>query len=200
MRRTFFEPTRKRVMMPVFGLASGLTMMALALTASAKDGAPASDSLSTPILPVQSVMGNQTAGAKAGIGGIKGRLKTKRWFEVGIASWYGLRFQGRETAGGEIYDMNTMTCAHPTLPMGTWLRVTNLKNRRSAYVRVNDRGPVVDGRIVDLSYAAAHAVGLVGIGKVKLEAVGEGDPDLDRALVAQMQIPIHFNTLAQMTP
>jgi rare lipoprotein A len=145
-------------------------------------------------------MGNQTAGAKAGIGGIKGRLKTKRWFEVGIASWYGLRFQGRETAGGEIYDMNTMTCAHPTLPMGTWLRVTNLKNRRSAYVRVNDRGPVVDGRIVDLSYAAAHAVGLVGIGKVKLEAVGEGDPDLDRALVAQMQIPIHFNTLAQMTP
>jgi rare lipoprotein A len=200
MRRTFFEPTRKRVMMPVFGLASGLTMMALALTASAKDGAPASDSLSTPILPVQSVMGTQTAGAKAGIAGIKGRLKTKRWFEVGIASWYGLRFQGRETAGGEIYDMNTMTCAHPTLPMGTWLRVTNLKNRRSAYVRVNDRGPVVDGRIVDLSYAAAHAVGLVGIGKVKLEAVGEGDPDLDRALVAQMQIPIHFNTLAPMTP
>lgn len=184
-------------MMPVFGLASGLTMMALALTASAKDGTPASDSLSTPILPAQSVAGTQSTGAKAGI---KGRLKTKRWFEVGIASWYGLRFQGRETAGGEIYDMNTMTCAHPTLPMGTWLRVTNLKNRRTAFVRVNDRGPVVDGRIVDLSYAAAQAVGLVGIGKVKLEAVGEGDPDLDRALVAQMQIPIHFNALAPLTP
>jgi rare lipoprotein A len=195
MRRTFFEPTRKRVMMPVFGLASGLTMMAL--TASAKDGAPAGDITNTPILPAQTIASTQSTGAKAGL---RSRLKAKRWLEVGIASWYGLRFQGRETAGGEIYDMNTMTCAHPTLPMGTWLRVTNLKNRRTAYVRVNDRGPVVDGRIVDLSYAAAQAVGLSGVGRVKLESVGEGDPDLDRALVAQMQIPIHFNALVPMTP
>jgi rare lipoprotein A len=84
--------------------------------------------------------------------------------------------------------------------MGTWLRVTNLKNRRTAFVRVNDRGPVVDGRIVDLSYAAAQAVGLSGVGRVKLESVGEGDPDLNRALVAQMQIPIRFNVLVPMTP
>jgi len=196
MRRTFFEPTRKRVMMPVFGLASGLTMMALALTASAKDGTPASDTATTPIQPAQTVAITQSTGAKAG----KSRSKAKRWLEVGMASWYGLRFQGRETAGGEIYDMNTMTCAHPTLPMGTWLRVTNLKNRRTAFVRVNDRGPVVDGRIVDLSYAAAQAIGLSGVGRVKLESVGEGDPDLNRALVAQMQIPIRFNVLVPMTP
>lgn len=192
MRRTIFEGTRKRVMLPVFGLASGLTMMALALTASAKDGAPASDGLRIPIQPAQAIAGTQSTGAKAGL---RGQRKAKRWFEVGVASWYGLRFQGRETAGGEIYDMNTMTCAHPTLPMGTWLRVTNLRNHRTAFVRVNDRGPVVDGRIVDLSYAAAQAVGLSGVGKVKLESVGEGDPDLDRALVAQMQLPIHFDAL-----
>jgi peptidoglycan lytic transglycosylase len=184
-------------MMPVFGLASGLTMMALALTASAKDGAPASDSAATPIQPARTVASTQSTGAKAGF---RSRLKARRWLEVGIASWYGLRFQGRQTAGGEIYDMNTMTCAHPTLPMGTWLRVTNLKNRRTAFVRVNDRGPVVDGRIVDLSYAAAQAVGLSGVGRVKLESVGEGDPDLNRALVAQMQIPIRFNVLVPMTP
>jgi rare lipoprotein A len=74
--------------------------------------------------------------------------------------------------------------------MGTWLRVTNLHNRRIAFVRVNDRGPLVDGRIVDLSYAAAQAVGLAGVGKVRLESVREGDPDLDRALIAQLQFPV----------
>jgi rare lipoprotein A len=82
-----------------------------------------------------------------------------------------------------------MTCAHPSLPMGTWLKVTNLKNRRTAFVRVNDRGPVVDGRIVDLSAAAARTLGLAGLGKVKLEAVRDGDADLAKALVAQVQYP-----------
>ena len=86
--------------------------------------------------------------------------------------------------------MNMMTCAHPTLPMGTWLRVTNLRNRRTAYVRVNDRGPVTDGRIVDLSYAAARTLGLAGLGEVRLEAVGESDPDLAKALLAQLQMPM----------
>src|SRR6266702_4538875 len=89
-----------------------------------------------------------------------------------------------------------MTCAHPTLPMGTWLRVTNLKNRRMAFVRVNDRGPVLDGRIVDLSRAAARAVGLTGIGKVKLETVRQNDPDLAKALVAQLEMPVLFSPLA----
>ena len=89
--------------------------------------------------------------------------------------------------------MNLMTCAHPTLPMGTWLRVTNLKNRRTAFVRVNDRGPVIDGRIVDLSYAAARTLGMAGIGKVKLEAVRESDPDLATALIAQLQVPVLFD-------
>ena len=90
-----------------------------------------------------------------------------------------------------------MTCAHPTLPMGTWLRVTNLKNRKTAFVRVNDRGPVTDGRIVDLSYAAAQSVGLKGVGRVKLEAVRDGDPLLAQALVAQLQMPVLLDPLAR---
>ncbi len=85
--------------------------------------------------------------------------------------------------------MNGMTCAHPSLPMGTWLKVTNLKNRRTAFVRVNDRGPVIDGRIVDLSAAAARTLGMVGVGRVKLEEVRDGDADLAKALVAQVQFP-----------
>jgi len=93
--------------------------------------------------------------------------------------------------------MNQMTCAHPTLPMGTWLRVTNLKNRRTTYVRVNDRGPVLEDRIVDLSFAAARAVGLAGVGKVKLERVRESDPELAKALVAQVQVPVLFSSLSR---
>ena len=93
--------------------------------------------------------------------------------------------------------MNLMTCAHPTQPLGTWLRVTNLRNRRTAYVRVNDRGPVLDGRIVDLSYAAAQTLDLVGLGKVQLEMVRQDDPGLARALVAQVQVPDLFDPVAR---
>ena len=92
-----------------------------------------------------------------------------RWFETGKASWYGLKFQGHATATGERYDMNDLTCAHRSAPLGSWLRVTNLRNQRSVLVRVNDRGPMVEDRVIDLSYAAARAVGLTGIGRVRLE-------------------------------
>lgn len=85
--------------------------------------------------------------------------------------------------------MNLMTCAHPTLPMGTWLRVTNMKNHKTAYVRVNDRGPLLEGRIVDLSFAAAKTLGLAGVGKVKLEAIREDDAEMARELITQLQMP-----------
>jgi rare lipoprotein A len=147
-------------------------MMGLALSASAKDGSPSGTAPPPP--PVKA----------------KPSSKPLHWFQVGVASWYGTKFQGRRTAGGEIFDMNQMTCAHRSLPLGTWLRVTNLKNHRTAYVRVNDRGPVLEGRIVDLSFAAAKAVGLAGIGQVRLEPVSNGDPDMAQALVAQLQIPV----------
>ena len=113
----------------------------------------------------------------------------RRWFQVGVASWYGPRFQGRATANGEKFNMHQLTCAHRTLPLGTWLRVTNLRNRKSVFVRVNDRGPMVDGRIVDLSQAAAQAVGIDGLGKVRLEKVTSADPMLEAGLVAQLTTP-----------
>jgi rare lipoprotein A len=86
--------------------------------------------------------------------------------ETGYASWYGRWHHGRRTTSGEIYDMNRLTAAHPSLPLGTRVRVTNLRNGRSVEVRVNDRGPAVDGRILDLSYAAARALDAVGEGVV----------------------------------
>ena len=119
-------------------------------------------------------------------------VKPRRWYEVGVASWYGRYFQGRKTAMGETYDMNGLTCAHRSLPLGSWIRVTNLKNRKSIFVRVNDRGPVPEDRIVDLSYGAAKAVGLAerGLGRVKLETVRNGDAEMARALLAQLKMPL----------
>jgi rare lipoprotein A len=111
--------------------------------------------------------------------------RIKQWFQTGQASWYGLKFQGRKTATGESYDMNALTCAHRTLPLGSWIRVTNLRNRKTVLVRVNDRGPSFGDRIVDLSYAAARAVGLGGTGKVKLERVNPKDPEVARIVLAQ---------------
>jgi rare lipoprotein A len=108
-----------------------------------------------------------------------------------------MQFQGRRTAAGETFDLNGMTCAHPTLPMGTWLRVTNLKNRKTAFVRVNDRGPVLEGRIVDLSQAAARVLGMAGVANVKLEAVRDGDPEMARELMAQVQMPLLFPAMAR---
>ena len=93
--------------------------------------------------------------------------------EVGIASYYGEGFQGRQTASGEVFDQRKLTCAHRELPFGTRLRVTNLENDKSVVVRVNDRGPWVSGRIIDLSYAAAKQIGMLerGLVKVKVEIV-----------------------------
>ena len=110
--------------------------------------------------------------------------KTGRWTQVGNASWYGHRFQGRRTASGEAFDLHMFTCAHLSLPIGTLLRVTNLATHRTVMVRVNDRGPLEPGRIVDLSYAAARSLGFNHTGKmrVRLERV-EG------AEIAQLNWP-----------
>jgi rare lipoprotein A len=91
--------------------------------------------------------------------------------EVGIASWYGHPYHGRAAASGEIYDMEKFTAAHRTLPFGTLVRVINLDNEKSVEVRINDRGPFAGDRIIDLSHAAAQAIGLIGPGtaRVRLE-------------------------------
>lgn len=92
----------------------------------------------------------------------------------GVASWYGKGFHGKKTANGETYDMYGMTCAHKVLPMNTYVRITNEQNGKVATLRVNDRGPFVGTRIVDLSYSGAKALGVIGPGtaRVRLEAVG----------------------------
>jgi len=94
--------------------------------------------------------------------------------QEGVVSWYGNQFHARPTASGEPFDSAAMTMAHPTLPFGTQVRVTNLRNGRSVVVRVNDRGPFVGSRIADLSQAAASQIGMMrrGIARVRLEILG----------------------------
>jgi rare lipoprotein A len=97
------------------------------------------------------------------------------WFQLGRASWYGEEFQGKTTASGESFNMFDLTCAHRSLPLGSLVRVTNLRNRKSVVLRVNDRGPVPEDRIVDLSYAAANTLGIIGLGKVRVDLLHSGD-------------------------
>ena len=101
---------------------------------------------------------------------------SKGFRQRGIASWYGKDFHGKKTSNGEIYDMYAMTAAHKTLPLGTYVRVINLENNRNLEVRINDRGPFVRGRIIDLSYTAAKELGIVGPGTAKVEIVALGTP------------------------
>jgi rare lipoprotein A len=95
--------------------------------------------------------------------------------QVGLASWYGSKLHGGKTASGERFDMNGYTAAHRSLPIGAMVRVINLKNGRHVIVRINDRGPFNRKRIIDLSRAAAKAIGLItsGVAKVKLEVISE---------------------------
>lgn len=101
-----------------------------------------------------------------------------RYNEVGIASWYGDKFHGKPTATGETYDKNDLTAAHKTLPLNSNVFVTNLETGQTLMVRVNDRGPFVDGRIIDLSEASARALGIMsaGLGKVRVQYAGPADP------------------------
>jgi rare lipoprotein A len=94
-------------------------------------------------------------------------------YQVGTASWYGDYFQGRPTASGEPYNMFDLTAAHPTLPLGTKVRVTNLRNGRAVVVRINDRGPIVPGRIIDVSYSTARVLNFKskGLQRVRLDIV-----------------------------
>src|SRR6266496_1177450 len=102
-------------------------------------------------------------------------VKTKP-YQIGTASWYGQIFDGKPTASGEPYDMYDMTAAHLTLPMGTYVRVTNLRNGKAVTVRVNDRGPIVPGRIIDLSFGAAQALQMRahGLQRVRLDLIRPG--------------------------
>jgi len=102
----------------------------------------------------------------------------------GTASWYGKKFHGQRTSSGEVYDMYAMSAAHPTLPIPSYVRVTNLANQKSVIVRVNDRGPFLHERAIDVSYTAAHKLGIIanGSGEVEVESLAAGGPVQSRPL------------------
>jgi rare lipoprotein A len=106
----------------------------------------------------------------------------KGFVQAGMASWYGRDFHGKKTSSGERYDMYAMTAAHKTLPLGVFVKVKNRNNGREAVVRINDRGPFVKGRIIDLSYAAAKQLGvdIAGTAPVRIEALGYQGSGPDR--------------------
>jgi rare lipoprotein A len=118
--------------------------------------------------------------------------------ERGIASWYGKKFHGQRTSSGETYDMYGMTAAHPTLPIPSYARVTNLSNNKSVVVRINDRGPFLHDRIMDLSYTAAHKLGIVGNGSSEVEVVSIA-PDAAVATPVAMADPVTSESLAPAT-
>jgi rare lipoprotein A len=108
--------------------------------------------------------------------------------ETGLASWYGYPYHGRTAANGEIYDMEQLVAAHRTLPFDTWVRVVNLNNDRSVEVRIIDRGPFVDGRIIDLSHAAAQELDVVGPGTVPVRLEITKVPDINGTAVYSVQV------------
>jgi rare lipoprotein A len=107
--------------------------------------------------------------------------------QYGVASWYGADFHGKQTSSGEVYDMYQLTCAHQILPLGTMVMVTNLENGRSLELKVNDRGPFVKDRIIDVSYAAAQMLGMweKGTASVKVEVIGSA-PELVQRFTLQV--------------
>ena len=144
-------------------LAEGLAV--LLSVASLGAGAASGPSLEAATVTKTQVSVKQTSGHTTK------KAKKAPAYQVGTASWYGEYFQGKQTASGEPYDMRDFTAAHPTLPLGTFVRVTNLRNGKIVVVRINDRGPVVEGRIIDLSYNSARALGFEerGLQTVRLD-------------------------------
>ncbi|WP_444940877.1 septal ring lytic transglycosylase RlpA family protein [Microbulbifer sp. ZKSA004] len=145
---------------------------------SIKDSGPAApvnmQAAPEPI-PVREPIGDAGNKSPYKVNGVTYRVRNdvKGYKEVGQASWYGTKFHGRRTANGEVYNMYAMSAAHKTLPLPSYAKVTNLDNGRSIIVRVNDRGPFVHGRIIDLSYTAAQKLGYIdkGIARVEVEAL-----------------------------
>ena len=149
----------RRVVSIAAGLFLGIT---LSLT-SVHANRPAAAVVSEMHVPAPSLHPSTPAQAR----------KPYQWHQVGLASWYGPQFQGKETANGETFNMNDLTCAHRSLPLGTWVKVTNLHTRKWIVVRVNDRGPVPETRVVDLSSEAAHMLGMRqrGVTRVRLDVI-----------------------------
>lgn len=123
--------------------------------------------------------------------------------EKGLASWYGHPYHGRRTSSGEVYDMYQLTAAHREIPLGSWVEVINLNNGRSLTVRINDRGPFIDGRIIDLSYASGTLLGAIGPGvvpvRVRLTQAPQGSVSPNRYSVQAGSFIAEANALALKT-
>jgi rare lipoprotein A len=145
-------------------IARGLASVLMVVSLGAAQGPTSSGSKDTQSAKPKNSATSYPSGAQA-------KASHHQPFQVGTASWYGEYFVGRATASGEPYNMYDLTAAHPTLPLGSWVRVTNLHNRRVVFVRINDRGPIVPGRIIDLSYGAAQVLQFQhqGLQRVRLD-------------------------------
>ena len=161
-------------------LAQGLALSFAIASLGAAQGPNSSEAKPAPISSVHLTPGVRKQAGKP------------KPYQVGTASWYGEYFDGKPTASGEPYDMYGMTAAHLTLPLGSYVRVTNLRNGRWVVLRVNDRGPIVPGRIIDVSYGAAEALQFRGRGlqRVRLDLV---NPPLQKPhyqTVAMNRLPV----------
>jgi rare lipoprotein A len=147
-------------------LAHGLALLVLVAGLGAAQSPQRLEATPAPNRTDQGTIARTQAGQKA------------RAYQVGTASWYGEDFDGKPTASGEPYDMYDMTAASLTIPLGTYVKVTNLHNGRAVVVKVNDRGPVVPGRIIDVSYGAAQALQFQhkGLQRVRLDLVKPHKP------------------------
>jgi peptidoglycan lytic transglycosylase len=161
-------------------IARGLASVLLVVSLGAAQGPTSSGSKDTR-------SAKPSNSAKASPAGTRATPNHYQPFQVGTASWYGEYFVGKATASGEPYNMYDLTAAHPTLPLGSWVRVTNLNNKRVVYVRINDRGPIVPGRIIDLSYGAAQVLRFQnqGLQRVRLDLARPKEARLEQ--VAELQ-------------
>ena len=153
----------RRILSIAAGLSIGITLSLLSIHAKRPTTSVVSESM--PAGKPSVLAGTSSAPATP--------KKRYDWHQIGLASWYGPHFQGKETADGETFNMHDLTCAHRSLPLGTWVKVTNLHTRKWIVVRVNDRGPIPDTRIADLSSEAAHMLGMRdrGVTRVRLDVI-----------------------------
>src|SRR5713226_7539160 len=147
-------------------LAEGLAVLlsVASLGAGAASGPSSLEAAKVTHPPVSATSGHKTR---------KPNSPKSKAYQIGTASWYGEQFQGKQTASGELFDMRDFTAVHPKLPLGTFVRVTNLRNGKAVVVRINDRGPVVEDRIIDVSYNTARVLGFHerGLQRVRLDLV-----------------------------
>ena len=163
--------------------AYGLALAIMVASLGAAQGPNISEARPTPSSSVQRQSEEHNQAGKT------------RPYQVGTASWYGENFEGKPTASGEPYEMYDMTAAHLKLPLGTFVKVTNLRNGRAVVVRVNDRGPIVPGRIIDLSYGAAQALQFraKGLQRVRLDLVHPQDTVAKTAQPAATYQTVAYN-------